>query len=48
MPVSYAIPPEMSIFRSRALDVRFVFRYNKNESRTHFIATDFKIERNFL
>lgn len=42
MPVSYAIPPEMSIFRSRALDVRFVFRYNKNESKLILIA----IERN--
>ncbi|MFR7501839.1 MAG: hypothetical protein ACLUVA_03350 [Faecalibacterium sp.] len=30
-----------------ALDARFLFRYNKNESRTHSIATDFKIERNF-
>ena len=29
------------------LDAVDLFRYNKNESRTHSIATDFKIERNF-
>jgi hypothetical protein len=34
-------------FLFSALDARFLFRYNKNELRTHSIATDFKIERNF-
>ena len=28
------------------LDGTFPFRYNKNDSKTHSIATDFKIERN--
>jgi hypothetical protein len=48
VPRPYHTPParKCQLFQPRALDVRFVFRYNKNESRTHFIATDFKIERN--
>ncbi len=29
------------------LDAVDLFRYNKNDSKTHSIATDFKIERNF-